>query len=72
MLDGLMYDTDKSRMIYQDRDKRRTYYATKKGRYFIVYATGEFDTISEDRVRDILIEYDYDMYVELFGTPEEA
>lgn len=71
-VDGLVYDTDKSEQIYQDTDKRRTYYKTKNGRYFIVYRTGEFAPITEDKMKDILIEFAYDVYVDIFGIPEEA
>lgn len=72
LINGLMYDTDKSEFIYQDPDKRRTYYRTKKHRYFIVYRTGEFGLTTEEKVKDILIEHDYAKFVELFGEPEEA
>ena len=72
VINGLLYDTDKSELLHQDKDLRRSYYKTKNGRYFIAYRTGEISVIAEERIRDILIEYNYDKYVELFGEPEEA
>jgi len=72
LINGLLYDTEKSELLYQDNDMRRSYYMTKKKRYFILYRTGEIGPISEQRIMDILIMYDYDKYVELFGNPEEA
>jgi hypothetical protein len=71
-VNGLVYDTDKSTLLWQDNDERRSYYETKNGRFFIMYKTGEIDPISEDRVRDVLIEYAYNVYVKRFGEPEEA
>ena len=72
VINGLLYNTDTSTLIYEDGNKRRKYYMTKSGKFFVVYRTGEFAVKSEDEIKDLLGTYDYDKYVELFGEPEEA
>ena len=72
VINGLLYDTDKSELIYTDLDKRRQYYMTKGRRFFVVYKTGEMATKTEEQMRILLGTYDYDAYVRVFGEPEEA
>ncbi len=72
IVDGLVYDTDKSELIYTDLIKNRELYKTKKGRYFMLYATGEIAPKTEESVMEYLAEHDVDKYIELFGEVEEA
>jgi len=72
VIDGLLYDEDMSTLIFEDRDKRRKYYETAGKRFFVVYRTGEFAIKTEDSMKQILGMYDYDMYVKVFGKPQEA
>ena len=69
---GLLYDTDKSELIYTDHVKNRMLYKTKKGRFFMLYQTGEIEERSEENVMTYLAERDVDKYMELFGKVEEA
>ena len=72
IIEGLLYDTDDSLLIYEDIDKRRKYYKTANGRFFILYKTGEILTATEEHVKAVLGERDIDKYIEIFGQPEEA
>lgn len=72
VINGKVYDTEKSEVIYIDSNKRRTYYITKKRAFFVLYKTGEIAVKTEDEIRELLGTYDYDKYVEIFGEPEEA
>jgi hypothetical protein len=72
VINGKVYDTEKSDIIYIDPNKRRTYYMTKNGAFFVVYKTGELAVKTEEEIRELLGMYDYDKYVEIFGEPEEA
>lgn len=72
VINGKVYDTEKSEVIYIDPNKRRTYYMTKKRAFFVLYKTGEIAVKTEDEIRELLGTYDYDKYVEIFGEPEEA
>ena len=72
VIDGLLYDTDISTLIYLDENSRRRYFMTPHRRFFVVYITGEMATKTEADMRKLLGMYDYDKYVEIFGEPEEA
>lgn len=72
VINGKVYDTEKSEIIYIDPNKRRTYYMTKNHAFFVVYKTGELAVKTEEEIRELLGMYDYDKYVEIFGEPEEA
>ena len=50
-------------------------YKTKKGNYFTLKVLPDrtiTNVVSEDTVKKILLEYNYDKYAELFGPLEEA
>lgn len=72
VINGLLYDTDISTLIYEDMDKRRRYFMTPNRHFFVVYRTGEFAIKSEDSIKELLGMHDYDKYVEIFNKPEEA
>ena len=72
VINGLVYDTELSESIYFDKKNKREYFMTKNRRFFCVYRTKEIQVKSEDFIRDLLGTYDYDMYVKIFGEPEEA
>lgn len=73
-MDGKIYNTETSEiiLIYKIRN---VLYKTKKGNYFNIqelpYKT-IMNVVSEDTVKKILLEYNYDKYAELFGPLEEA
>lgn len=74
IMDGKIYDTDTSEiiLIYEIRN---VLYKTKKGNYFNVQELPDrtiTNVVSEDTVKKILLEYNYDKYAELFGPLEEA
>lgn len=72
IIDGYMYDTDISELIYFDEDKRRRYYMTQNRHFFMVLTTGEFMIVDEDTMKDILGRFDTDKYIEIFGEPKEG
>lgn len=50
-------------------------YKTKKGNYFTLKVLPDktiTNVVSEDTVKEILLEHNYDKYAELFGPLEEA
>ena len=74
IIDGLLYDTEKATLIWQD-DKsrqRRLYFKTDNGHYFCLYGTSKINPMSEDSIKELLGEKAVDVYLELFPTPEEA
>lgn len=72
IINDLMYDTDDSELIYEDRFNKRLYYRTFKGNFFVVYNNGELLPTSEDTIKKILGQNDVEKYIELFGEPQEA
>lgn len=72
IINGLLYDTDISELIYMDKYKGRIYYKTPNNNYFVLYGTGEIVPTIEDNVKDILGKNDIEKYIELFGKVKEA
>lgn len=74
VINGLLYDTDKSELIYEEQDTHRQLYRTKKGRWFKVYQNGVITPITEDEAKAYLGEHDAELFVEIFGEDaiEEA
>ena len=72
IIDGKMYDTETSEIIYINEYTNRRMYRTRKGNYFFMYPNGEIVPKTEDEVKIFLGENDTDKYIELFGNVEEA
>lgn len=72
IVDGLLYDTDKSELIYTDVANKRRLFKTENNRFFIVYNNGEIVPKTEQNAKDYLGERDIDKYIELFGEVENA
>lgn len=72
IIDNVLYDTEVSDLLYADSYAHSRYYKTVNGRYFIVYLNGEFELTTEDAVKEILGKYDIQMYIQVFGEPEEG
>lgn len=72
IINGLLYDTDKSELIYTDLDTKRRLFRTENNRFFIAYLNGEIVPKTEEQAKDYLGEHDIDKYIEIFGEPQEA
>ena len=72
IINGLLYDTDISELIYMDKYKERIYYKTSNNNYFVLYGTGEIVPTIEDNIKDILGKNDIEKYIKLFGEVKEA
>ena len=72
VVDGLLYDTDSSELIYTDEDKHRKLFKTENGNFFMLFITGEIQPKSEESTKDYLGKYDVNKYIEIFGEPEKA
>lgn len=72
IVNGLLYDTEVSEVIYFDEARTRRWYLTPNGNYFILYGTGEIHPTTEENVKAVLGEHDIAKYIELFGEPQEA
>lgn len=72
IVNGLLYDTEKSDIIYVDMIKNRSIYKTIHGAYFTLYSNGQIIPTTEENVKDFLGKTDIDKYIEFFGVPKEA
>lgn len=72
IINGYVYDTETAELIYVDTANNRRYYVTPNRRFFFVCFNGIIQCISEESVKKILGEHDYDKYVELFGEPRKG
>lgn len=72
IIDDVMYDTEISDLIFEDENDHQRWYKTKNGRFFIAYVSGDIAVVSEDAVKRLLGSKDIQMYIELFGEPEEG
>ena len=72
VVNGVLYDTEKSDLVYFDVSKTRKYYMTKKRRFFVLFKNGLIEPVTEDFMIDLLGTYDIEKYIEIFGEPEEG
>ncbi len=77
IIDGKLYDTETAELIFthypQGTNKRRDYYRTKKGTFFVHFVNvNKLELVTTDCMMDLLAEYDPDKYVEIFGKVEEG
>lgn len=72
VINGKLYDTDKSEVIYIDQMTKRAVCRTEKGSYFILYSNNQIVPKTEDEIKEYIGLHDADLYIELFGMIEEA
>ena len=72
IIDGKMYDTSASDVIYINEMYGRKLFRTKNGNFFMFYPTGEIVPKTEDEAKEFLGLYDTDIYISLWGEVEEA
>ena len=70
IVDGKLYDTEKSELIYMDDLNDRQYFMTKKRNFFVVYATGDIFPKTEVEIKALLGKRDAKKYLELFGDED--
>lgn len=72
VVNGKLYDTEKSTLIYTEPTTGRKLYKTSKGNYYKLYSTGEIVPITNEQAMEYLGEHDVEAYIREFGEPEEA
>lgn len=74
IIDGLLYDTDKATLVWQEDKfrKRNLYFKTEKGNYFVLYSSKVIQPVTEEKFKEILGEADPDRYIELFDNIDNA
>lgn len=72
VVNGKLYDTDKSTMIYMDEMTKRMIFKTEKGAYFLLYPNNEVVPKTENEIKEYIGLHDAELYIELFGEPDEA
>lgn len=72
IINGLMYDTDVSDVIFTDEINMRRLYRSQNGRFFMFFQNGEIVPKDEESVKKYLGEHDTEKYIELFGEVEGA
>lgn len=70
IVNGILYDTEKSEKLYLDQVNKRTLWRTEDGNFFMTFMTGEIVPKDESSVKAYLGDKDVDLYIELFGDPE--
>ena len=72
IINGKLYDTEKSELLYFDESTRRAFYRTSKGAFFMFYSNGEIVPKTEDEAMEYLGIHDIDKYIEIWGDIDEA
>lgn len=72
-----VYNTETSELILTLnnglRRSQRDYYKTKKGAFFVHYVDiNDIELVPELSMAELLMKYDVDKYIELFGAVEEG
>lgn len=72
IINGLLYDTRVSEVIYVEEDTKRQLFKTQNDRFFMLYSNGEIIPKEVEKVKNYLSKHDVKKYIELFGEVEEA
>lgn len=72
IINGLLYNTKTSEIIYVDEMTNRKIFRTEKGNFFLFYPNGEIVPKTKEDIKEYLGLNDTDKYIELFGDVEEA
>lgn len=72
IVNGVLYDTDFSTLIYDNAIDKIKYYKSNYGNYFMGFHNGELFPCSEDTIKYVLGKHDVLKYIELFGEPERG
>lgn len=72
IIENVLYDTDNATEIYFDEEKKRHWYRTNNGNYFIAFPNGEITVVSEQVAKDFLGKRDIDKYISIWGVPREG
>ena len=75
IIGGKVYNTETAELIltlYNGvRQNQRDYYMTKKRAFFCHYVrVNDIQLVPEDTMRELLMSYDADKYIEIFGDEE--
>lgn len=72
VINGLLYDTESSLILHTEENTGRILYKTTKNNFFVFFPNGEIVPKTEESARDYLGKHNVEMYISLFGKPEEA
>lgn len=72
IINGLLYNTQNSEIIYVDEMTNRKIFRTEKGNFFLFYPNGEIVPKTKEDIKEYLGLNDTEKYIELFGDVEEA
>lgn len=70
IINGNLYDTETSQLLYIDEVLSRKLYKTDYGNFFVVYQNGEITEKTEESTKEYLGRVDPNLYIELWGNPE--
>ena len=73
LINGLLYDTEKSEVVFKLESKRLWYCMTESENCFIFnWSDDEITVISLENLKEKYADTDLDGYIKRFGAPEEA
>lgn len=67
IVNGLLYDTRTSEIIYTEEDTKRMLYKTPNGNFFMFYPNGEIVPKTEESTKNYIGKRNVKKYIELFG-----
>ena len=66
IINGLLYNTESSEIIYVDEMTNRKIFRTEKGNFFLFYPNGEIVPKTKEDIKEYLGLNDTEKYIELF------
>ena len=75
VLDGKLYDTQKAKVVYKDNkseDKRQLWQMISTQSFFFTFADGHIEPITRPEAEKYLGLVDVDVYIQMFGEPQEG
>ena len=72
VIKGLLYDTEKSILVYQDTATRRQLWKTVNKTFFFTFQNGSIEPVTTEGAKEYLGLVDVEAYIKVFGDPKEA
>jgi hypothetical protein len=73
VINNLLYDTAKSTLVYKESDtKKQLWQVNSTQSFFFTYADGKIEPITKEAAKEYLGLVDVQVYIQMFGEPQEG
>lgn len=73
VINNLLYDTSNSSVVYKEADTKKILWQNNNtGTFFFSYPDGHIEPITRESAKQYLGLIDVQVYINIFGTPQEG